>query len=189
MRHSITPWISLALAASLSLGLSVSAAAQPDTDTALRDASQQFLDGDQAGALETARRGLELAITPSEQFNAHYLLADIATETGDHDTAYTHFREALTVLQTHAPDQHTMQAEVMNRIGYEAFQLGRREEWIEWGESAQTLIRANLSILFHFEEDDLARHRMSAFACAAMPTRHAACRPDLSASSWPYPLT
>ena len=30
---------------------------------------------------------------------------------------------------------------------------------------------------------------MSAFACAAMPTRHAACRPDLSASSWPYPLT
>ena len=63
MRHSITPWISLALAASLSLGLSVSAAAQPDTDTALRDASQQFLDGDQAGALETARRGLELAIT------------------------------------------------------------------------------------------------------------------------------
>lgn len=165
MRHSITPWISLALAASLSLGLSVSAAAQPDTDTALRDASQQFLEGDQAGAIETARRGLELAITPSEQFNGHYLLADMSSQTGDHATAYTHFTQALGVLETHAPDQHAMQAEVMHKIGYEAFQLGRREEWIEWGERAQTLIRANLSILFRFEEDDLARHRMSAFAC------------------------
>ena len=163
MRHTLTPWISLALAASLTCA----AAAQPDTDTALREASQQFLAGETETAFQTARRGIELAITPSEQFNGHYLLADMATETGDHATAYTHFREALTVLQTHAPDQHAMQAEVMHKIGYAAFQLGRREEWIEWGEQAQTLVRADLAILFRFEEDDLARHRMSAFACDA----------------------
>lgn len=157
----------LAAASAIALVIAPCTLAQDTSPEASQAAITAYQAGNATEALRLAELAIALASHPGELYGAQSLYADLLRVTGDHARAYELYTRALETLEENFADETEAMTRTLRHLGETALALGRRDEWLALGDRLLELERADLSVLWIFDEADTAHHRLSGYNCPA----------------------